>query len=69
MALSKKISLLCSIAALLPFTHAAPSNQNTLEDNDDTPLPLVIWHGTPRHPALPVTTPSFRLTDMIPLQA
>ncbi|KAB5555053.1 Alpha/Beta hydrolase protein [Coniochaeta sp. 2T2.1] len=53
MALSKKLSLICSIAALLPlasasilpFPFATSAKQKTLEDNDDTPLPLVIWHG------------------------
>jgi palmitoyl-protein thioesterase len=46
MALSKTLRVLCSIAALLPL--ALASQQKTLEDNDDTPLPLVIWHGTSR---------------------
>ena len=47
MALSKTAKLLYAIAAFLPFTHAGPPSIQ--EDNDDTPLPLVIWHGKSRH--------------------
>ncbi|KAH8911262.1 alpha/beta-hydrolase [Coniochaeta sp. PMI_546] len=45
MALSKTLALICSIAAVIPVSLAAPAGQQTLDDNDDTPLPLVIWHG------------------------
>ena len=53
MALSKKLSLICGITSLLPLASAAilpfqfgnAAIQKTLEDNDDTPIPLVIWHG------------------------
>lgn len=45
MALSKALRLICSVAALLHYSLAAPAQQQTLEDDDDTPLPLVIWHG------------------------
>ena len=55
MALSKTLKLVCSIAALLHLSLAAPASQQALADDDDTPLPLVIWHGTVPNssPALP----------------
>lgn len=48
MELLRQLRLLLAIAPLISYSVAVPATQNVqtrFEDNDDTPLPLVIWHG------------------------
>ena len=52
MAISKKLKLLFTSGSLIAAALASPVGllqkvvNNDDDDIDDTPLPLVIWHGT-----------------------
>ena len=48
MAISKQLKLLLTSGSLIAAALASPVQKPLNDDDiDDTPLPLVIWHGKP----------------------
>ena len=45
MAISSQLKLLLTAGLLAARSVAVPSQRTLEDDDDDTPLPLVIWHG------------------------
>ncbi|KAK0714544.1 Alpha/Beta hydrolase protein [Lasiosphaeris hirsuta] len=45
MAISRQLRLLLTAGSLLATALATPLQKRLSDDDDDTPLPLVIWHG------------------------